>query len=56
MTDKEKYYKLADIGFVGTQKKRSDLQKKRDRIRTGEIIKFMKAGTFVYTPKKRKRK
>ena len=56
MTDREKYNMLDDIGFVGTQEKRSALQKKRDMIRTGEIIKSMKAGIFVYPPKKIKRK
>jgi hypothetical protein len=43
MADKKKYYKLDDIGFLGTQKKKSALQKKRDIAKTGEIIKFLKS-------------
>jgi hypothetical protein len=38
MSDKKRYYKLDDIGFIGTPQKRSALQKKRDAVKTGEII------------------
>ena len=43
MADKKKYYKLDEIGFLGTQEKKSALQKKRDLAKTGEIIKFLKS-------------
>lgn len=42
MTDKRRYYKLDDIGFVGTQDKRSAAQIKADALRTTNIIKAMK--------------
>lgn len=42
MTDKRRYYKLDDIGFVGTQDKRSAAQIKADALRTANIIKAMK--------------
>jgi hypothetical protein len=43
MADKKTYYKLDDIGFLGTQKKKSALQKKTDLAKTGEFIKLLKS-------------
>jgi hypothetical protein len=42
MANKKQYYKLDDIGFVGTQEKRSPAQVKVDALRTANIIKAMK--------------
>ena len=42
MVNKKQYYKLDDIGFVGTQEKRSATQIKDDAVRTAEIIKSLK--------------
>jgi len=38
MTDKKKYYKLDEIGFVGTQKKVPAIAKKRIEKKTGDIF------------------
>jgi len=42
--DKKKYYRLDDIGVLGTQEKGSEAQRKQDYDRTAEIIKQDKAG------------
>ena len=52
MGSKKHYYKLDDIGFVGTQEKRSTAQVKKDAKRTSEIIKASKAGKVVAIPAK----
>ena len=39
MTNKKKYYRLDEIGFVGKQNKKSSEQQKRDAILTEQIIK-----------------
>jgi hypothetical protein len=38
MTDKKKYYKLDEIGFVGTQNKVPAIVKKRIEKKTGDIF------------------
>ncbi len=38
MADKKTYYKLDDIGFLGTQEKISNTRKKADAKKTAEII------------------
>lgn len=43
MTDKKKYYKLDDIGFVGTQKKLSAIEKKSIEKKTGDIFRAARA-------------
>lgn len=42
MTDREKYYKLDEIGFVGTQDNRSAAQVKKDAELTSRYIRAMK--------------
>jgi hypothetical protein len=56
MTDKRRYYKLDDIGFVGTQEKRSAAQIKADALRTANIIKAMKETRQAKEPTVSKRK
>lgn len=48
--DKKQYYKLDEIGVVGTQEKKSAAQRRRDHSRTAEIIKQEKAGRVVVSP------
>ncbi len=42
MADKKNYYKLDDIGFVGTQEKRSAKSRNADARKTAEIIRAKK--------------
>jgi len=44
MGSKKQYYRLDEIGYVGTQEKRSAAQVKKDAARTSEIIKALKSG------------
>lgn len=39
MKSKKDFYKLDEIGFVGTQEKISDIEKRRVQKETGKIIK-----------------
>lgn len=53
MNDKSKFYKLDDIGFVGTQKKIPAIVRKRMEQKTGDIIRAVKtAATSVSKVKK----
>jgi hypothetical protein len=45
MADKKKYYKLDEIGIVGTQKKVPAMVKKQVEKKTGEIIRSAKAAS-----------
>lgn len=44
MGSKKQYYTLDEIGYVGTQERRSAAQVKKDAARTTEIIKALKSG------------
>ena len=55
MADKKEYYKLDDIGFLGTQEKKSALQKKREIAKTGEIIKFLKSRKIASSSERKAR-
>ena len=52
MTDKKRYYKLDEIGFVGTQKKESSFKKSHTAKKTGEI--FRASRKAMGTPKVKK--
>ena len=52
MTGKKQYYKLDDIGFVGTQDKGTPAQFKKDIERTIQYIKDLKAGKLPAKTKK----
>ena len=43
MPDKKKYYKLDEIGFVGTQKKVPAIVRKRIEKKTGDIFRAARA-------------
>jgi hypothetical protein len=43
MTTKKKYYQLDDIGFIGTQEKKSKAQVKKDIEKTVQFIKSKKS-------------
>jgi hypothetical protein len=45
MRDKEKYYKLDDIGHIGVQKKRTVAEMTQEKIETAKSIKVLKART-----------
>ena len=46
MTDKKKYYKLDDIGFVGSQNKLSAKERKHIEKKTGDIFRAARAQTI----------
>lgn len=48
MEDKKKYYKLDEIGFIGTQERKSSLKKKREYQRTATIIRNEKAAKALH--------
>jgi len=50
---KNKYHALDEIGFVGTQDKRSDAQIKKDIELTTQYIKAIKAGKKVASSTKK---
>lgn len=54
MADKKQYYGLDEIGFVGTQEKRTNAQIKRDIEMTIRYIKAKKAKKNVSTSSKSK--
>ncbi len=47
MADKKQYYKLDEIGFIGTQEKRTKAQVKKDIEMTVEYIKAKVAGNII---------
>ena len=47
MTDKKKYYKLDDIGIVGTQEKRSPASYRYHSRKTGKILRQFKEDQAV---------
>lgn len=54
MTAKKQYYKLDDIGFIGTQD-RTPAQVKRDMKKMAEYIRAEKAGKVITLPKSTRR-
>lgn len=48
MADKKKYYKLDDIGIVGTQYEKSSATKKYHASKTSAFFKNLKEGKVVY--------
>ena len=50
MAEKKTFYKLDEIGFVGTQEKSSAIHKKADAKKTTEIIKKRKLGKVFSIP------
>ena len=52
MADKKQYYGLDEIGFVGTQDKRTKAQVKKDIEMTIQYIKARKSGKIISLPKK----
>ena len=52
--DKTKYYKLDEIGIIGTQEEKSSLKKKREYERTARIIKKEKSANTLLIPIKKK--
>ncbi len=55
MASKKQYNSLDDIGFIGTQKKRTAAQVKKDIEKTTQIIKNRKSATINAGRKKRAR-
>lgn len=51
MANRKKYYKLDDIGLIGTQKKKSAAQRKYEAIKTAEIFRLARKTGKVYTVK-----
>jgi len=47
MASKKQYYGLDEIGFVGTQKKRTAAQVKKDIEKTTQFIKAQKSGKII---------
>ena len=56
MSDKKQYYKLDDIGFVGTQEKVSNYVLKEQEKKTGEIIRRWKEGQSAKKASSKKNK
>lgn len=52
MEDKKQYYGLDEIGFIGTQGKRTNLQVKKDIEKTVQFIKARKSGKIIPLSKK----
>lgn len=55
MEKTNKYYGLDEIGFVGTQDKRTSCQVNKDIKMTVKYIKTMKSGNSVSIPQKHKK-
>ena len=55
MEDRNKYYGLDEIGFVGTQDKRTSTQVNKDIQMTVKYIKAMKSGKAISTPEKNRK-
>ena len=51
MAGKKRYYELDEIGFVGTQDKRTPAQVKKDIERTIEYVKARKTGKIPLSGK-----
>jgi hypothetical protein len=47
MTSKQRFYKLGEPGFVGTQNKRTDAEIKKDIEQTIQLIKNRKSGKVI---------
>jgi hypothetical protein len=47
MADKKQYYGLDEIGFIGTQEKRTASRVKKDIEKTVQFIKARKAGKVI---------
>jgi len=47
MAGKKQYYGLDEIGFIGTQKKRTAAQTKKDIEKTVQFIKTRKSGKAI---------
>lgn len=56
MADRKQYYGLDEIGFVGTQDKRTRTQVKSDIDRTIQYIKSKKSGSSILAYKKAARR
>lgn len=56
MADRKQYYGLDEIGFVGTQDKRTRTQVKSDIDRTIQYIKAKKSGNSILAYKKTARR
>lgn len=52
MDDKKQYYGLDEIGFVGTQGKRTNSQVKKNIEKTVQFIKARKSGKIIPLSKK----
>lgn len=52
MTDKKQYYGLDEIGFVGTQSKKTNAKIKKDIEKTIQLIKDRKFDKVIPLPKK----
>jgi hypothetical protein len=52
MEDKKQYYGLDEIGFIGTQSKRTNFQVKKDIKMTIKFIKARKSGKIIPLSKK----
>ena len=50
MADKKQYYKLDEIGLIGIQDRRTDVQIKKDMERTVQYIKAKKAKAKSNSP------
>lgn len=46
-TNKRRYYKLDEVGFVGSQEKRSVRKIKFDAVRTSQVIQRLKDGKVL---------
>ena len=54
MANKKQYYGLDEIGFVGTQDRRTKTQVKKDIEKTVQYIKAKKSGKIISMPPKRR--
>lgn len=56
MADRKNYYKLDDIGFIGTQEKISSNRKRADAKKTAEIIRPGKSRKISTMPQRLREK
>ena len=54
-TSKKQYYGLDEIGFIGTQGKRTSSRVKKDIEKTIQFIKARESGKIIPLPKKRRK-
>lgn len=52
MADKKQYYGLDEIGFLGMQGKRSNVQVKKDIEKTVQFVKTRRSGTIAIRRKR----